>query len=164
MNDSVAKQMRLGMRRLAAGICVVTTADSMKARLAMTASSVTSVSDNPASLLVCVHKSSYLVEAIQATKNFSVNVLSQEQQEISVLCSSQDSSLDRFALGAWVENVSTGVNYLKNALSVFHCHCSVMHEYGTHYIIIGDVQSVFIEGENITPLVYLDGQYVKLAN
>lgn len=164
MSENLAEQMRQGMRRLASGVSVVTTVDENGTRLAMTASSVTSLSDSPPSLLVCIHKESYLSEAIQNTNKFSVNVLAAHQQDISVQCSLPDANVDRFALGHWMQHEVNGLYYLADALSVFHCKRESMMEYGTHYIFIGDIESVTVQGENVAPLVYLNGRYVQLED
>ena len=164
MNELLAQQMRTGMRRLVAGISIITTADAKGQRLAMTASSVTSVSDDPASLLVCIHQSSWLANAIMERKHFCVNLLAQRHNEISVRCASADKSLDRFALGEWLPHDTTGLYYLKDALAVFHCHNTTALEYGTHFIFVGDIDSVTLQGDTIDPLAYLNGEYVRLAN
>ncbi len=156
-------QMRAGMRRLASGVCVVTARDNDGNRLAMTASSVTSLSDNPVSLLVCIHTSSYLDAAIRDSGVFCVNVLSRDQEDISVRCALPDTKLDRFAIGEWEQDENSQLYYLKDALSVFHCKHTTDLEHGTHRIFVGNIDSVRIAGDDIDPLVYLDGEYVSIA-
>lgn len=157
----LAQQMRLGMRRLASSVSVVTGSDFEGNRLAMTASSITSVSDSPASLLVCIQKSSYLCQAVRDTGIFCINLLSDKQQEISIRCASPDESLDRFALGSWQQDLDSGLYYLMDAQAVFHCTLSNELEHGTHFIFVGDIQAVRVAETEAKPLMYLNGQYVK---
>lgn len=153
--------MRLGMRRLASSVSVVTGRDREQNRLAMTASSITSVSDAPASLLVCVQKSSYLCEAIRDTGVFCINLLSEQHEEISMRCASPEEDLDRFALGDWIRDEKSGIYYLRDAEAVFHCKKAAELEYGTHFIFVGDIQSVRVAEVAVKPLMYLNGKYVK---
>lgn len=153
--------MRMGMRRLASGVSVVTGRDKQNNRLAMTASSITSLSDEPPSLLVCIHKNSYLKNAILETGVFCINLLAADQQDISVRCASPDESLDRFALGEWEKDSVSGIFYLKQAQAIFHCAKTREFEYGTHFIFVGDIQAVVVEGQQVNPLIYLNGRYVQ---
>lgn len=162
-NQGLAQQMRLGMRRLASGVSVVTGRDKQNNRLAMTASSITSISDDPPSLLVCIHKDSYLKNAILETGAFCINLLAADQQDISVRCASPDENLDRFALGRWEKDSTSGIFYLKKAQAIFHCEKTREFEYGTHFIFVGDIQSVVIEEQAVNPLIYLNGKYVRAA-
>ncbi len=159
----LAQQMRQGMRRLASGVSVITGRNNEGHRSAMTASSVTSVSDDPPSLLVCVHQESYLGTAIKETASFAVNLLSSAQQEISVRCATPDEELDRFALGNWVLNDKHQLYVLEDAQAVFLCELKREMVYGTHFIFVGDILSVQIAQQEVDPLVYLNGNYVKAA-
>ena len=58
MSDPLAQSLKLGMRRLASSVCIVTAANEQSEAQTMTVSSVTSVSAEPASLLVCVNRDS----------------------------------------------------------------------------------------------------------
>lgn len=159
----LAQQMRTGMRRLASGVSVVTGRDDEDNRLAMTASSITSVSDSPASLLVCIHNDSYLSAAINATGLFCINLLANEHQDISIRCASTEEELDRFAIGDWVLDADSGIYVLRDAQAIFYCEKTAELEYGTHFIFVGNILSVQLGSEEINPLIYLDGKYVKVA-
>ena len=78
--------MKEGMRRLASGVSVITSVDAQGNPYAMTATSITSVSDSPASLLVCINKSTRMFEAIAEGGQFCVNLLNHDQEAISNRC------------------------------------------------------------------------------
>ncbi len=160
MERELADQMRLGMRRLASGVSIVTAKDEANNRLAMTASSVTSISDEPPSLLVCIHQNSYLVDAIRGTRVFCINLLSRDQKDISVHCASSVSEKDRFTFGEWERDENTGLHFLKGAQAVFICELVNEIEHGTHSIFLGDIRAVLAGSNPVDPLIYLNGDYL----
>lgn len=158
--DNPSTALRAGMRRLAASVCVITAVDSSGQRHAMTATAVTSVSDDPASLLVCVNRQANLHDILAQGDRFAVNVLSAGQAEISALCASAESGESRFALGNWGD--ANGLPYLRDVQAVFLCHTARQLSHGTHTIVIGDVDKVLVDEGAVNPLIYADGQYRQL--
>lgn len=159
-SESLAQEMRNGMRRLASGVCVITANDTKGQRFAMTASSITSLSDNPPSLLVCVNLDARINQPMLESDSFCVNILSQSQQLISNTCASPNSDEDRFAVGDWVKNQATGLYYLNDAEAVFFCQKANVLEHGTHNIFIGNITQVHTGAEDVQPLIYLNGAYL----
>ncbi len=151
--------LKKGMRNLASGVCVITALTENGKRVAMTASSVTSVSDTPPSLLVCVNKSARLDGALSKTGDFSVNVLSKDQEEISTTCAKPAEGDSRFSVGNWIIDQNTGLSYLDDALSVFICAKTRVVPYGTHNIYIGDITKVHFGDGEPDILVYAKGAY-----
>ncbi len=154
--------LRLGMRRLASGVCVVS-ASANGQSYAMTASSVTSVSDDPASLLVCVNQEAALQPVLVKGQSFVINVLSQKQQQISNHCASKDTADKRFSIGEW-QSDENNQPFLTDALVSFFC--SVDNDnylYGTHQIVIGRIEKVVVSDQGIDPLVYVNGSYAAIV-
>lgn len=158
--DDPSTALRAGMRRLAASVCVLTAVDSSGQRHAMTATAVTSVSDDPASLLVCVNRQASLFDILAQGMRFAVNVLSAHQADISVLCASGESGEPRFAQGNWGD--ANGMPYLRDAQAVFFCHTARQLTHGTHLIAIGDIDKVLVAEGTVDPLLYADGHYRRL--
>lgn len=158
--ETPSTALRAGMRRLAASVCVITAVDSSGQRHAMTATAVTSVSDAPASLLVCVNRQTNLHDILAQGHRFAVNVLSADQADISVQCASGESGESRFALGNWGD--ANGLPYLRDAQTVFLCHTARQVTHGTHMIVIGDVDKALVNDGDVNPLLYADGQYRTL--
>jgi len=157
LDKPVSEAMKLGMRSLASGVCVIA-ARIGDEKFAMTASSVTSVSDKPASLLVCINKlvSQQEYFSTQGSK-FSVNVLGTEHEAISNLCAGREPGRDRFSLGNWhFDKVSP---YLTDAQVVFFCETDMFISYGTHQIVIAHIQQVYKGDVSFAPLLYADGGY-----
>jgi flavin reductase len=162
MTVDLAQALRSGMRRLASGVSILAVNDPSLGRLAMTASSVTSVSDNPPSLLVCVNTANTMATAMQRTTHFSVNILSATQDAISTLCASGEQGEARFGEGVWHADSETGLPYLDSAEAVFICCKEQVIRHGTHDIFIGNITRVLVNDEPVNPLIYLNGGYHRL--
>jgi len=161
--DALKANLRLGMRRLAAGVCVVSMQVNGQ-RYAMTASSVTSVSDEPASLLVCVNKNASMYSLLTMGQPFVVNVLSQSQQLVSNTCAARDTGEGRFSCGDWQED-DQGLPYLADAQVNFFCRVdNDNYLYGTHQIVIGRLDKALIGPGAVNPLVYVDGGYAAIES
>lgn len=162
MTVDLAQALRDGMRRLASGVSVVAVNDLTIGRLAMTASSVTSVSDNPPSLLVCVNTINTMATSMQRSAYFSVNVLSASQDAISTLCAGAGQGEERFVEGDWRTDSETDLPYLNDAEAVFICQKEQVIRHGTHDIFIGNIQRVYTSSGPVNPLIYLNGGYHRL--
>ncbi len=153
--------LRLGMRRLAASVCVLS-AKVGDRQYAMTASSVTSVSDSPASLLVCVNQDAALQAVLAKGQPFVINVLSQQQQDISNACASREEGTQRFEVGQWLYD-DNDMPYLADAQASFFCRVdNDSYIYGTHQIVIGQLDKLEVSEDKVEPLIYVDGAYSSL--
>lgn len=163
-NNNLGVAMKLGMRRLASGVCILSARTDIGETFAMTVSSVTSVSDNPPSLLVCINKQ-VSQQAYLAThgNHFVINALSVSQKNLSDLCAGREQGLNRFSQGAWHTDEDYGVPYLTDAQAVFFCQSDLVVEYGTHHIVVGRIHQVLVSEEKVDPLLYADGHYGSLT-
>ncbi|MGH1487034.1 MAG: flavin reductase family protein [Cellvibrionaceae bacterium] len=159
---SLSDTLRLGMRRLASGVCVVTTeADGV--RYAMTASSVTSLSDEPASLLVCVNKVAAMQPYLTKGQPIAVNILSSDQQLVSNKCAEKEAGEERFSVGTWLTDEKTNLPYLSDAQATFFCSVdNDNYEYGTHQIVVGRLIDAVVPEIEVDPLIYLNGNYQEI--
>lgn len=164
MNQTdLAKQMKEGMRHLASGVAIVATRDNDNNPFAMTVSSITSLTDTPPSLLICLHEVAQTYAVLRQVNSFSANILTQEQQDVSQCCAGEPQMARRFEVGNWGDHPELRLPYLKDSLSVFFCKVSQRIDYGTHMIVIGDIQSVQVAKAEQKPLVYCRGSYCRLA-
>ncbi|MCB1616503.1 MAG: flavin reductase [Pseudomonadales bacterium] len=159
-NDPV-EAMKAGMRRLASAVSIVSLSDDDNQRHAMTVSSVTSLSDNPASLLVCINKSAACSTAFRPERLFAINILKNHQQDLSGICAGQEQGEQRFIKGNWAQEGS--VPYLPDADASIFCKNVKIVEYGTHIIVIGNVEKVITADDEPRPLLYLNGSYHTLS-
>lgn len=162
MTQDLAKAMKDGMRRLPSGVCVVSAQTAGDGRFAMTASSVTSVSDQPASLLVCVNRNARIAPVLNLGQKFAINILGKEHRDISVLCATGEQGPKRFDLGRWLL-APDQTPYLEDAEAVFECEVDLVQPYGTHNIVVGRIIAVRVASSGPAPLIYLDGNYRNLS-
>ncbi len=151
------KQFRGGMALLAAAVNVVTT-DGPAGEVGFTASAVTSVTDDPATLLVCVRRNGSATPAVRANGVVCVNTLAAGQEALSgAFGSSTGTQADRFALGSWTRLV-TGAPVLEGAIANFDCRIAQVTEVGTHSVLFCEVLAVNILPD-AAPLLYFNRAY-----
>jgi|SRR5579863_6953361 len=152
---------RAALRRMACTVSVVTTIDDVAIRHGMTATSVTSLSFDPPSLLVCVKRSASIYRPLRRSRAFCVNVLRDGQADIARAFSGVLKGEERFAVGSW-ESDPVGAVCLADAVAIIHCRLEKVTTFGSHAVYIGRVERVRL-GDDFRPLVYRDGQYVAIA-
>src|SRR5262245_55348348 len=158
LNDALAAETKLALRRLASAVAVVT-CRSGDARHAMTATAVNAMSMQPPSMIVCVNRSSAFHEAISHAESFAINILHRSQEQISMGCGGMARGENRFCVGAWSEE--HGVPVLCDAQARIVCAKQDRFDYGSHTIFVGRVTAVGVHGA-VDPLIYVDGRYAGL--
>ncbi|MNM88270.1 FMN reductase (NADH) RutF [compost metagenome] len=153
-------QMLQAMRRLAKSVTIITTTDGRE-RYAMSATAVDSLSTEPPSLLICVNKTASLHRVLEQGADFCVNILGQEQEYLSHLCSGPIKGEGRFQQGHW-QTSAAGIPWLADAQAAILCKQDGKFRYGTHTVFIGRIEQIHHHGE-ISPLVYVDGTYTTTA-
>ena len=123
---------------------------------AITVSSVTSISMEPPSLLVCINKSSRIHDTLIKNSDFCINLLNKNQQEISNICSTDSLYDQRFDHDKW--NTQT-IPFLEEAQANIFCSIEDLVPYHTHTIVIGKVLNA-ISNDKINTLSYINGKYV----
>lgn len=157
------ESFKLGMRRLAAGVCLLTTQCADGSRRGMTATAVCSVSAAPPTLLACINRGNSTYEAIRACGFFAVNVLSLEDRPLADLFARLVPPEEKFASGLWYRRI-TGAPLLESALAAFDCKVSQEVAIGTHGILFGEIQAVSVRKAAAKPLLYSHGAYGGFAS
>ena len=152
----VEAAFRQAMRRFASTVTVITGGNATR-RHGMTATAVTSLAMNPPSLLVCLNRETLLNDIMIDARYFCVNVLQAEQEDISAAFAGKFSAQERFGVGDW-DHTETGLPFLRTAEVNIFCRKSAALPYGSHTILIGEVEDVRLN-EGPGPLVYHDGRY-----
>jgi len=160
--DPAAELFKAGMRRLAAGVCIITTADGTGMRSGLTATAVCSLSAQPPLLLACLNRSSRSYAAVAASGCFAVNVLAADAAGIAQRFASSSSGESKFEGGEW-RAATTGAPVLATALAAFDCRLERVVEAGTHAILIGEVAGVSLRPDGEPPLLYADGTFGGFA-
>lgn len=128
------------MAGLGAAVNVVTT-DGVAGLAGCTASAVCAVTDDPPTLLVCIHRASRNNAAMRENGRLCVNVLAAEQRDVAMRFSNKDLTLDeRFAGAAW-EQLATGAPVLDGAVSALDCEIASVTEVGTHTVFFCEIKA-----------------------
>ncbi|MGL4728819.1 MAG: flavin reductase [Bosea sp. (in: a-proteobacteria)] len=137
-----AKLFRDSMAEITASVHVITTAGPM-GRRGLTASAVTSLSDTPPTMLVCIHADSQTLGAIEANGSFCINALSGTDEEVAQVFAGRRglSGEERFSTGQW-GTLTTGAPRLMSALVTFDCKLIEARHVATHKIVLGEVVAI----------------------
>ena len=82
-------------------------------------------------------------------------MLNKDQEELSNICSDEDSYDERFNDKNWN---TKGVPFLANAQANIFCKVDKLSSYHTHTIVVGLVEDANYSDE-ISTLTYVDGNY-----
>lgn len=148
------------MSHAACSVNVVTT-DGCAGRHGVTVSAMVSVSaDTPLpTLLVCIHHLSPVIAAVLKNGVFCVNLLRDDQAHISDTFAGRGVARgrDKFSCAEWVA-LDSGAPRIVDPLVAFDCKVTASNRVGSHYVLFGSVQSIFIAGRG-TPLIYANRAY-----
>lgn len=141
------------------GVTVITTYDAEGRPRGMTANSFTSVSLDPPLLLVCVGKGASSFPAFETSDCFAVNLLHEDQRDLSNLFASKSS--DKFSDVAH-DRVHTGAPILADSLTWFDCSVHQRVEAGDHLVLIGQVHAFGTSPR--APLAFCRGRYAAVKD
>ncbi|MBM3512208.1 MAG: flavin reductase family protein [Alphaproteobacteria bacterium] len=123
----------------------------------MAATSVTSVSLDPLSLLVCVSRGTGIRRAIRRGISFTGNLLERRYAPVPFAFRGAAASTERFGFGKWRAS-NSGIPWLEDGVTMIDFLVDGEVEYRSHSNTIGLVRDARACGE-VPPLIYLNGQY-----
>ncbi|MFQ5471772.1 MAG: flavin reductase family protein [Dehalococcoidia bacterium] len=155
-------EFRKAMGRFATGVTVVTTGADGELH-GMTANAVTSVSLEPMMILLCADKGADSHDILSRAGVFAVNILSEDQQDISHRFAIKDED-DAHRLDGVPHKIGeTGAPILEGTLAYLDCRTVIEQEAGDHTIFIGEVVDAGFE-DGGSPLLFFGGEYGRMAN
>jgi flavin reductase (DIM6/NTAB) family NADH-FMN oxidoreductase RutF len=152
----LAAEFRNAMRRIASSVTLVTSLDNDGNPHGMAASAVIPVSMEPPSMLVAANRSSGLHPVLQLSRQFCINLLGENHQDLLLPFSQTSRRSERFASGEWREG-NGSLRYLASAPAAVFCHLEQQVDYGTHTLFIGRVTAVRLSDMEIDPLLWYNG-------
>jgi flavin reductase (DIM6/NTAB) family NADH-FMN oxidoreductase RutF len=157
---ALRQQFLHGMSHAACTVNVVTT-DGVAGRHGVTVSAMVSVSaDTPQPmLLVCIHHLSPVVSALLENGVFCVNVLRDDQAHISDNFAGRSGvqGAAKFDCATWTTQL-TGAPRVVDSLVAFDCRVTASERVGSHFVVFGSVQDIFVAGTG-APLIYANRAY-----
>ncbi|RMX04937.1 pyrimidine utilization flavin reductase protein F [Corticibacter populi] len=151
---------RNAMARLGAAVNIITT-DGPGGRAGFTASAVSSVTDTPPTLLVCLNRSASVYPAFRDNQALCVNTLGPGHQHLSNLFGGKTPMAQRFAACDW-KTAASGAPILAQAAVSFDCRVTSRTCIGTHEVLFCQVLAVEL-GAGTGSLVYFDRRYHEIG-
>lgn len=152
-------ELRRVMGHFATGVTVITSFRGSGELHGLTANAFTSVSLDPALLLICVDKKAESYPCFDESGVFTINILAADQEAVS----------RRFAVsgGNKFEGVAyrlggNGAPILEGTLGHIECRVTARHDGGDHTIYVGEVLEA--ETREHKPLVFFRGGYRELGD
>ena len=151
------QELRRVMGHFATGVTIITTRDKGGTHFGLTANAFLSLSLNPPLVLISVDKSAQCYSCFDESRVFTVNFLSEDQEEISRRFATK--GVEKFAGLEWREG-NNGAASLEGVMAHIECKIVETHDGGDHTIIIGEIVSATASGER--PLLFFKGKYQRL--
>jgi flavin reductase (DIM6/NTAB) family NADH-FMN oxidoreductase RutF len=159
-NAGMVASFKSAMGRFASSVTLVTASDDADTPHGMAATAFSSVSMDPASVLICINRTASASPVIKKSGFFCVNMLQSQHERICQIFSQSDLRELRFTEGDWEAGIN-GIQYLADAQAAIFCEVAKEIEHGTHTIFVGNVIDVVTQSAE-QPLLYMAGRYRSL--
>jgi flavin reductase (DIM6/NTAB) family NADH-FMN oxidoreductase RutF len=156
-----ATNFRGAMRQLTAGVSVITIGRGRDIS-GMTVTSVSSLSVDPAALIVSINRGASSWQLMKRYGFFGVSILTADQVDVAERFTGKDGlkGAERFTGAEWTTG-SSGVPLLVGALAAIDCKVEEIVERHSHAIVIGSVLDLQVSTRTAA-LAYWQGQYVAI--
>ena len=156
-----AQRFREAMSLYGAAVHVITT-DGPGGKTGITATAVSSVSDNPPTLLVCINRRSQVAPLLEENRVLCVNTLRAGADTVADVFAGRTRvpMAQRFDTGSWME-LSTGAPVLSDAVVACDCRVIEIKAVATHNVIFAGVVGVRL-GTPGSALVYHERAYKQV--
>jgi flavin reductase (DIM6/NTAB) family NADH-FMN oxidoreductase RutF len=159
--DFDARIFRQAMSQFASGVTIVST-NHEGILHGLTVASFCSLSLDPPLIVVCIDKRSNTHGMIEKSGVFAVNILNNEQQDVSRIFADPSTEGHRFEAVRY-RTAASGAPIIEPVLAAIDCKVSATHDGGDHTIFIGEVIDLAID-ESAEPLVYWRSGYHDLGH
>lgn len=146
---------RNAMSRLGSPVVLVTT-DGPAGRQGLTVSAITSVTDAPPTVLVCLNRNNQSHAAFLKNGRLGISILGKGHDDLAFAFANSDlTSAERFTHGKWQAG-PLGSPLLDDALATLDCAIENTHSIGTHDVLICRVHSITVNGAAGHGLTWFD--------
>jgi len=160
--DVDAPRFREVMGRFATGISVVTAFEGDRPQ-GITVNAFSSVSLDPALVMVALDRSRFITPMVRNAGRYAVNVLGADQQALSDCFAHAPVSPGREAFcGARWQPGPTGLPLIEGAIAALECTIVETFSAGDHDLFIGRVDSLQEHGGAVAPLLYYRRRYLRV--
>ena len=152
-----SREIRDIMGHFATGVTVVTTRDGAGSPFGLTVNAFTSLSLNPPLVVVCIDKAAQCYSCFEESKVFAINVLSEDQEELSRRFATK--GIEKFGEIKWHRG-ENNVPLLDGSIGTIECKIVNSYEGGDHTIYLGEIVSANATEDR--PLLFFKGKYHRL--
>jgi flavin reductase (DIM6/NTAB) family NADH-FMN oxidoreductase RutF len=150
------------MGHFVTGVTVVTALDGERP-FGITVNALSSVSLDPALVMVALDRRRFLTPIVRAGGRYAINILSEEQQALSDCFAGAPVEPGRAAFcGAAWHRGSTGLPLIDGAIATLECTVIETFSAGDHDLFIGRVDSLANERLHPMPLLYYRRHYLRI--
>lgn len=153
------KAFRDTLSYFASGVCVVTAVADSGVPVGVTISAFSSLSLDPPLVLFCLGNNTTNLETFTNGGGFAVNILAEDQGEISENFASQNDN--KFA-SIQCSGSESGHPLLVGCLASLECSLVATHDGGDHVIVVGKVDHVQ-NAKGSKPLLRYRGNYSSVG-
>lgn len=157
--DERRSAYRRAMGRLAKGVAVVA-ARQGPWDVASPVTTLVSVSDDPATVLVSLHADARIAEAVEEAGGFAVSILAETQRAAAEWLATPGKPVAGLLDPVpFHRGEHTGAALLDGALAWLEARVTAVHDVATHRLVIGEVLGTGFPAEPAGPLVRFQGGY-----
>jgi len=150
------------MGQFATGISVVTALEGARPH-GITVNAFSSVSLEPALVMVALDRRRYITPIVRDAGRYAVNILGADQQALSDCFAHAPVSPGRDAFcGAVWHAGSTGLPLIDGSIATLECTIVETFSAGDHDLFIGRVDSLEEHDEDVAPLLYYRRRYLRI--
>jgi 3-hydroxy-9,10-secoandrosta-1,3,5(10)-triene-9,17-dione monooxygenase reductase component len=144
------------------GVTVVTALDGERP-FGITVNALSSVSLDPALVMVALDRRRFLTPIVRAAGRYAVNILSEDQQALSDCFAGApvEPGREAFCGAAWHAG-TTGLPLLDGAIATLECTVVETFSSGDHDLFIGRVDTLANEEHHPMPLLYYRRRYLRI--
>lgn len=151
--------IRGAMSEFTTGVTIVATEDDGE-QYGFACQSFSSLSLDPPMILFTVMKTSRTWPHIKKSGRFSVNILAEEQENVSAAFGRRNG--EKFKTGRWCRS-EQGNPLLRGCAVWIDCTVADVYEGGDHWIVTADIVAIGVRDE-VKPLIYHRGSYARIAH
>ena len=159
MSTFTSREFRKALGNYATGVAIISARVADGDPVGITANSFASVSLDPPLVLWSVDKSSSQCDVFVNCEYFAVHILQEDQQQLARTFSDDDA--EKFN-GLVIERGVADLPLISECSPVLQCKVANVYEEGDHFILIGRVVDVRVEGAD--PLIFFSGTYTTLQS
>jgi flavin reductase (DIM6/NTAB) family NADH-FMN oxidoreductase RutF len=144
------------------GVTVVTALDGERP-FGITVNALSSVSLDPALVMVALDRRRFLTPIVREAGRYAVNILSEDQQDLSDCFAGAPvvPGREEFCGAAWHAG-ATGLPLLDGAIATLECTVVETFSAGDHDLFIGRVDTLANEEQHPMPLLYYRRRYLRI--